>query len=351
MSGFENSILNNLNALIRAAVHSPNYSIGVSGWTINKDGSAEFNNLTIRGTFMGTNFVLNSSGIFFYDPTETLGNLVVSITAKVVTGPLGETVPAGLTIGKVADVQINILRDPSFATGLVKFLLNNASFTGGNIASAVITGPPAFGAMNLQGPVSTTVGFKDSMRQQFNSSDAVTSFANITTSYLDTTGATFLSQFIDGAGVHIPACAQLTATDPTTGVIGNPGVPETWHDLRPLSNSFVGTITNRYPPQYRKTADGDIEVVGYVQFPGVGTNFNTLTFANIAAQWRPGSNTGWKGYVDLETNVAPVGTPTVQVDSAGNLQFHNLPTSATLQNSIAGIYLRYPLDNTGVILS
>lgn len=35
--------------LIREAIHSPNYVAGVSGWTINKDGTAEFADATIRG--------------------------------------------------------------------------------------------------------------------------------------------------------------------------------------------------------------------------------------------------------------------------------------------------------------
>lgn len=36
--------------LRRPAVRSPNYQAGVQGWTINVDGSAEFNQLTVRGT-------------------------------------------------------------------------------------------------------------------------------------------------------------------------------------------------------------------------------------------------------------------------------------------------------------
>src|ERR1700761_27153 len=35
--------------LIRPAIHSPDYAAGVSGWTINADGTAEFNNVTTRG--------------------------------------------------------------------------------------------------------------------------------------------------------------------------------------------------------------------------------------------------------------------------------------------------------------
>jgi len=38
--------------LIRSSIQSPNYVAGVSGWTINQDGSAEFNNATFRGTVL-----------------------------------------------------------------------------------------------------------------------------------------------------------------------------------------------------------------------------------------------------------------------------------------------------------
>jgi hypothetical protein len=38
--------------LIRAAIRSPNYVTGVSGWTINADGSAEFNDVDVRGDLL-----------------------------------------------------------------------------------------------------------------------------------------------------------------------------------------------------------------------------------------------------------------------------------------------------------
>jgi hypothetical protein len=348
MSGFENNVINAINALIRAAIHSPNYVAGISGWSINKDGSAEFNNLTIRGTFMGTNFVLNQNGIFFYDPTETLGNLVVSITAKTVTGPLGETVGPGLTIGKAADVQLAMFRDPVFTTGIFTFILNNASFNNPLIDSAIVTGPPPFAAMLLQSASNKTVGFRDRIQQQFNSSDGVSSFANMTLVYQSDAAVSLLYALIDGSGFAIRACSQLTATDPTTGTgPGNVAQSETWHDLRPLTGSFIGTIAGRYPPQYRKCADGDIEIVGYVSLPA---SYNGVTFANVPAAYRPGSNSGWKGGAWCETNpTSNLGSPNVQVDTSGNLQLHNLGTG--LSGTIVGFYLRYPLNNTGTINS
>jgi hypothetical protein len=38
--------------LVRSAIQSPNYVTTISGWTINQDGSAEFNNILVRGDFM-----------------------------------------------------------------------------------------------------------------------------------------------------------------------------------------------------------------------------------------------------------------------------------------------------------
>jgi hypothetical protein len=332
--------------LVLPSVRSPNFITQVSGWTINKDGSAEFNNLTIRGTFFGTNFVLNQNGLFMYDPTETLGNLVVSITAKAVTGPLGESVPPGITIGKVSDVQLELFRDPTFATGIIEFLLNNAAFKNPLIDSAIITGPPPFAAMLLTSGASNTVGFRDAVHHQFNSSDGVSSFANMALSYVSDLGATSLFAFMDGSGFGIKACSQLTATDPTTGTgPGNIAQSESWHDLRPLQNSFVGTIAGRYPPQYRKTADGTIEVEGFIQLPAT---YNGVTFATVPPAYRPGSNSGWKGPCFCETNpTSNLGSPNVQVDTSGNLQLHNLGTG--LSGTIVSIQLRYPLNNTGTI--
>jgi hypothetical protein len=75
--------------LRRAAIQSPNYVLGLSGWTINQDGSAEFNNLTIRGTFKGTDFEINVNGEFFYSGTPATGNLVASNTPAAGTDQYG----------------------------------------------------------------------------------------------------------------------------------------------------------------------------------------------------------------------------------------------------------------------
>jgi hypothetical protein len=48
--------------LIRPAIHSPDYVEGVSGWSVNKDGTAEFNDVTFRGEAQSANYVPGVSG-------------------------------------------------------------------------------------------------------------------------------------------------------------------------------------------------------------------------------------------------------------------------------------------------
>jgi hypothetical protein len=78
---FTNSIVAGGGSLVRSQIKSPNFVTGVSGWIIRRDGSAEFDNLTIRGTFFGTDFEINSLGTFFYSGLPAAGNLIASITS------------------------------------------------------------------------------------------------------------------------------------------------------------------------------------------------------------------------------------------------------------------------------
>lgn len=84
--------------LVIPSLRSPNYVHDVSGWTINRDGSAEFNNLEIRGTFSGSDFILNSSGLFFYNGTPAAGNLTGSWASVAGTDTFGNAYPRGLEV-------------------------------------------------------------------------------------------------------------------------------------------------------------------------------------------------------------------------------------------------------------
>lgn len=93
--GFQDPIVGGI-ALRIPAIRSPNFVAGSQGWTINIDGSAEFNNLTVRGSFVGTDYVINASGAFFYSGTPAAGNLIVSIAPNPGADAFGNAYPAGI---------------------------------------------------------------------------------------------------------------------------------------------------------------------------------------------------------------------------------------------------------------
>ena len=76
--GFTNPVVGGGGGLVYPSIHSPNFIHQITGWTINRDGSAEFNNLEIRGTFSGNGFILNNAGFFLYNGTPTKGNLILA---------------------------------------------------------------------------------------------------------------------------------------------------------------------------------------------------------------------------------------------------------------------------------
>jgi len=93
--GFNNQIIGGLTKLIRQAIQSPNFVSGSSGWTVNKDGSAEFNSITIRGKI-----IIQSSlgGIFVYRSTPAAGNLIFTVTNASGVDPYGNAYSSGVTV-------------------------------------------------------------------------------------------------------------------------------------------------------------------------------------------------------------------------------------------------------------
>jgi hypothetical protein len=107
---FQHDIAGGQGNLIVTSLQSPNFMSDVSGWQVAKDGSAEFNNLTIRGTFMGNDFVMNSDGLFFYSGTPAFGNLAVALAPTGGTDSFGNTYYEGLSFFNT-DSQIQVRPD------------------------------------------------------------------------------------------------------------------------------------------------------------------------------------------------------------------------------------------------
>ncbi|MFK0058003.1 hypothetical protein ACIQTN_02040 [Streptomyces werraensis] len=83
-------------------IKSPDYVAGVSGWKIASDGSAEFNNVTLR------NGQVLSGKELFYGGTPGLGNLIFSVAASTGTDPFGNAHKAGMTsYAESGNININ----------------------------------------------------------------------------------------------------------------------------------------------------------------------------------------------------------------------------------------------------
>jgi hypothetical protein len=101
VSGFSNAVVGGIGSLVRKWIKSPNYIPATTGWTINQDGSVEFNNGTFRGTITASNIILiGASGeILVYSGPPANGNLVLAISAQAGNDAFGNSYGAGLSFG------------------------------------------------------------------------------------------------------------------------------------------------------------------------------------------------------------------------------------------------------------
>lgn len=296
-------------ALRRPAIQSPNFQTGVQGWTINADGSAEFNNLEIRGTFNGTDFIINSSGLFLYSGTPAAGNLITSLVPGTVsvTDPFGNTAQPGITVGSSSNTQIQILSIAN--AGIINALFNNASFS--NFQIQAIAG--SFAQILLQGPATTVVGFRDKVAIELNSANTPGSGnASMVMGYADDAGTLHTYLTVDAAGTHSNVTASVIATKPGTGTgPTNAATPEAWHSAA-LVNGWTG---GGFGLKYRLLPFGDglVEIAGdLINATATGNSicftlpagYRPSTAQNFPAAWNhpQASNSATPPWVFVNTN-------------------------------------------------
>jgi hypothetical protein len=91
MSGFQHDIAGGNGNLVATSVQSPNFDLATqTGWQITKAGAAYFFDLVYSGEFEGDDFIINTSGLFFYTSTPALGNLSASMVPGTTGGTDGE---------------------------------------------------------------------------------------------------------------------------------------------------------------------------------------------------------------------------------------------------------------------
>lgn len=148
---FRNSILA-ATVLLREAIRSPNFVSGSAGWSIDQDGSAEFNDVVIRGGTVVSGLAL------YYNGPPALGNLILSIAAQAGTDVYGNAYLQGLGVyGSDGVVQAN--GSELTVTGSNGSAVN--ILTGGGQATLDLVPPELVGANWGSASLFTTLGALD----------------------------------------------------------------------------------------------------------------------------------------------------------------------------------------------
>src|ERR1044072_4202736 len=260
---FRNSVVGGT-TLVRPAIRSPNFVTGVSGWSIDRNGSAEFNDLTIRGTFNGQNFIINDDGMFVYSGTPANGNLIASVAAASGTDAFGNSYLDGIS--------------QYLAGGFMK--LANGGLWIGDIPDNY-TNAGALVGLGSDGLIAFSpvdAGFGESANVAWVSGDtSVTPQSAVGYPHLDVGASSAgITQWINGAVVK-------------SSVNGGVSTAETWHTPAFNANwASTGTLNGNstfHGMQYRIDAKDNVWIYGAAVASGAGASIFT-----IPAGYRPPTN-------------------------------------------------------------
>ena len=198
-----------------AFLRSPNYAAGSAGWTINQDGSAEFNNVTIRGAE-----VIGGAALFYSTSPPTFGSMIASIAGF----------PGGTDAkGNVYLPGVTAYFPGGPPAGAVQLFDGTVTFYSagteagpwrqlGQIQNGEWAQPTGGPGITLQTGTHNQVSIQDTLVAialilEANAGLAVT--GGTTTDTLDVTGASTLTGAV-GVGALLSALAGLSVTGGTT---------------------------------------------------------------------------------------------------------------------------------------
>lgn len=233
---FNNDIAGGNGQLVRNWIQSQNYVAGVSGWRISKNGNAEFNNGTFRGSIevgslTGQHFIVNNSVTGdVIDIYDTLNRLVFSIDSNGAVHSYQPAVTPGtqLQIGG-ALVVLNNVGGTAWPTGPnIGFSSGSASVGSLQLDAGVPSGALAQAQLSLNG--NTVVNNTSIGATQFGVSGNVVQTdtggglggGNLRHAgvYSGTTDAGGHLVFAHGCG-FTPSGALITGAAPSVGVFPN----------------------------------------------------------------------------------------------------------------------------------
>lgn len=261
--------------LLIPAIQSPNFVSGVQGWQINKSGDAQFNDLEVRGTFVGTEFIINDQGMFLYSGTPATGNLIGSWAVTAGTDGYNNTFPAGFN---------NVAADNSILMAIVgsimeiQFKTGNTNVTQPSVLTVqgIGSGTNEYDQVYLQSATTDVVGDKVGVYINSGNGDVSSPLSpNVALLYTDGANGEHPFVEVDVAGATLNG-ATMVGVEPGTGTgAPNTAVPETWHDMALITPFVAATGASNYAtPRYRVEPNGNGKVVtlsGAVTTPSATT--------------------------------------------------------------------------------
>lgn len=101
---FSNPIVGGGGSLVYPSIHSPDYVAGSAGWSIMKNGSAQFSNLDLIGGLLQL-FNTNDQ-ILMYSGPPAANNLIFSLSNVQTTDAFGNNIPPGIQLGTALTNQL-----------------------------------------------------------------------------------------------------------------------------------------------------------------------------------------------------------------------------------------------------
>jgi hypothetical protein len=187
------------------AIQSPNFQQSpLRGWSIQQNGNAYFGNVTVAGSFDGTDFIIDSGGVFFYSGAPATGNLQISLAAIAGTDAFGNTYPQGLSVNEQGEGQQAIVIGYISGGPVIYFpgTVPNLADAPGILEAAFGSGTAQQDAINILGPKDATHTDTAAFQAASTSRDG-TQGAFGAMVYTDTIGTEHLYVVVNSAGIEL----------------------------------------------------------------------------------------------------------------------------------------------------
>lgn len=243
--------------LVRNAIQSQNYAAGSAGWSIQKNGSAEFNQITIR------NGETVSSTDLYYNGTPAAGNLIASISAVQGIDPFGNTYFPGICTyngNSGSSTFVQLLNGELFC-GIQSSNINSDAMLGYTTSSTLEKG--TFPSAVLNAPTNGTYTYTGTV---------VAAPGNDST---PTTGPRIMVvEKNGGSAVHLGVSGVVLPTDNGGSALATLGVNNFntgWN-----VNTAYGSIASVEPLSYAMLPSGHIHVHGAFRTGSPAPTTNTV---------------------------------------------------------------------------